>query len=252
MIHQDKYYHESIFNLFDIFEYGYIIIYINYITILGRTMSLSNTEKQERFRKKEELKKYANNIFRDWQLMGWRDTSRTPEEVREYLEKIADLPSGWNKDDYNQAVKTLETFQKELYYGNPYLLQNDVHAGRDSIENLMTTSNPKQFVADQKKAVENMKALSAHIISAINLAGGTSSDHAAALMEVFRHIGRSLVKENKVPKSKATAMCLASIGHQYEHPDWLIEELTQALGTQLGEKLTHKLGENLREFKGGI
>jgi len=215
-------------------------------------MALSNTEKQERFRKKEELKKFANNIFRDWQLMGWRHSSRTPEEVREYLEKIADLPSGWTKDDYNLAVKTLENFRLELYHGNPYLLQNDVYAGRDSIENLMTTSNPTQLIADQKKAVENMKALAAHVMSAINLAGGQTSDHAAALMEVARHIGRSLVKENKVPKSKATAMCLATIGHQFERPDWLIEELTQALGSQLGEEMTHTLGESLTKFKSGV
>jgi hypothetical protein len=235
----------------DNFRYGYIIYHESYVTN-GEKMAISNTEKQERFRKKEELKKYANNIFRDWQFMGWSDTSRTPQEVREYLEKIADLPSGWNKDDYNQAVKSLETFQKELYFGNPYLLQNDVYAGRDSIENLMTTSNPAQLVVIHKKALENMKALSAHVISAINLAGGTSSDNAAALMEVVRHIGRSLVKENKVPKSKATAMCLASIGHQFERPDWLIEELTQTLGNQLGEELTHKLGESLKKFKEGV
>jgi len=210
-------------------------------------MAITNKEKQERFRKKEELKKFANRIFRDWQIIGWRNSSRTPEEVQKFLDLTVDLSSGWNKDDYNNAWKALQNFQLELY-DNPHLLQNDVYMARDSVNDFRNTPNPKQYIADQKKALQNVKALSAHIIAAMDLAGGTVSDNAAALIDVVRFIGRSLVNETEVPKSNATAMCLASIGQQYERPDWFIEELTQAIGSQLGKEMTHRLGKNLMKF----
>jgi hypothetical protein len=35
----------------------------------GKEMALSNNEKQLRYRKKEELKRYADNIFKDWQIL---------------------------------------------------------------------------------------------------------------------------------------------------------------------------------------
>lgn len=214
-------------------------------------MALSNNEKQLRFRKKEELKQYADNIFRDWQFSRGLDTSRTPKEVRAYLDSITNLPSRWTEDDYNRAVKTLQNFHTEFYYGNPYLLKNDVENARDSVEPFITSSNPKQWSLNAKKATYNMQKLSSHIISALELAEGQASDNAAAISEVMRYIGRTLLNEKNVPKSNATAMCLASISPQFERPDWIVEQLVRALGEQLGEDIAHKLGEKLIELNKG-
>jgi hypothetical protein len=215
----------------------------------GKEMALSNNEKQLRYRKKEELKRYADNIFKDWQILKGLDTSRTPKEVRTYLDSIVNLHSGWTADDYNRALKTLQNFHTEFYYGNRYLLKNDVQDARNSIEEFITSSNPKQWLLDAKKATFNMQKLSAHIISALDLAEGQASDNAAAISEVMRHVGRILLNEKNVPKSNATAMCLASISSQFERPDWLVEQLVQVLATQLGKELAHKLGKSLMEFK---
>lgn len=212
-------------------------------------MALTNNEKQLRYRKKEELKQYANNIFKDWQLLRGLDTSRTPKEVRSYLDSIINLRSGWTADDYNRAVKTLENFHKEFYYGNRHLLKNDVENARNSIEEFTVSSNPKQWLSDAKIATINMQKLSAHIISALELASGQASDNAAAILEVNRYVGRTLLNEKNVPRSNATAMCLASIYPQYERPDWFVEQLAQVLTEQLGDELAHILGKSLMELK---
>ena len=137
--------------------------------------------------------------------------ARNIEDIRKTPDEIADLKQNRTEKDYESALKAPESFQLELY-DNPYSLENDVYKGRDSIENLRTTNDPKKLMAEQKKAAENMKNLSAYIISALNLAGGTSSDNAAAIVEVLRFVGHSLIKEAEIPRSKATAICLAVLG----------------------------------------
>jgi hypothetical protein len=92
-----------------------------------------------------------------------------------------------------------------------------------------------------------MKNLSAHIISALNLAEGTSSDNAAAIKEVFRFVGHSLIKESKIPRSQATAMCLAILGPQYEKPEWLFEELGKLLVSQMGVDDADKLVSAIKQ-----
>lgn len=197
-------------------------------------MVLSNNDKQIRFRRKEELKKKANLILRDWQFRGWNHLgSRSIEDIKKTLDELVDLKPNWTEEDYNSALKALDAFQLELY-DNSHSLENDVHSGRDSIENLKTMNDPKRLFAEQKKAVQNMKNLSAHIISALNLAEGTSSDNAAAIREVLRFVGHSLIKESKIPRSQATAICLAILGPQYEKPEWLFEELGKLLVNQMG------------------
>ena len=105
------------------------------------------------------------------------------------------------------------------------------------------------MLLDAKKATFNMQKLSAHIISALELAEGQASDNAAAISEVMRYVGRTLLNEKNVPRSNATAMCLASICPQFERPEWLVEQLVQVLATQLDKELAHKLGKSLMEFK---
>ena len=152
-------------------------------------MSLTNQEKQERFRKKEYLKKVADQIFRDWQFLGWRDFTKDPKDVKLQLEKIANLPSGWNDDDYNRALNSFQIFSNELYSGNPYLLQNDIYAGRDSVCNPRTSPDGVRLIREQKNAVWQAKKLVSHINSAMDLNGGLVSDNAAVVMELARNIG---------------------------------------------------------------
>ena len=208
-------------------------------------MSLTNHEKQERFRKKEHLKKIADKIFRDWQFLGWREYQKDPKDVKLELEKIADLPSGWNDADFEQALKAFQIFSNELYSGNPYLLQNDVYAGRDSVCNPMTSPDGARLVREQNNAVRQAKKLVSHINSAMDLSGGVASDNAAVLMELARNTGVSLLKGRIVPKSNATAICLLMTNPLQQKPEWLIEEVARILKEQLGEDGVKLLKERL-------
>ena len=198
-------------------------------------MGFTNQEKQERFRKKEYLKKVADKIFRDWQLLGWRDFDKDPKDVKLRLEKIADLPSGWDDADYNQALKAFQIFSDELYSGNPNLLQNDIYAGRDSVCDPVTSPDGVRLIREQKNAVWQAKKLVSHINSAMDLSGGIASDNAAVVMELARNAGLSLLKERIVPKSKASAICLLMTNPLQKKPEWLIDELAAILKEQLGE-----------------
>lgn len=208
-------------------------------------MSFTNQEKQERFRKKEYLKKISDEIFRDWQLLGWREFQKDPKTVKMELEKIADLPSGWNDADYEQALKAFQIFSDELYSGNPYLLQNDVYAGRDSVYAPMTSPDGVRLIREQKNAVWQAKKLVSHINSAMDLSGGIASDNAAVVMELARNTGLSLLKERITPKSKAAAICLLMTNPLQKKPDWLIDELAVILKEQLGEDGIKLLKEKL-------
>ena len=210
-------------------------------------MNISNTEKQARFRKKEALRRYADKIFREWQVRAWNLGTRTPEEARVFLDKVADLPSGWTDDDYERAEYSINQFCLELY-DNPHLLENDVKEGRNSWDEFKTTPDPSKFMKDEKAAVENSRILAAHIISALKLSSCSDSDQAAALMEVVRFVGRSLMNNPEVPKSQATTMCLASIGPQYVRPDWFADCLSKIIGWNLNKELARDVGERLEKF----
>ena len=208
-------------------------------------MSFTNQEKQERYRKKEYLKKVADQIFRDWQLLGWRDFNKNPKDVKLELEKIADLPSGWNDADYDQALKALQIFSDELYSGNPHLLQNDIYAGRDSVCDPMTSPDGVRLIREQKNAIWQAKKLVSHINSAMDLSGGVASDNAAVVMELARTVGLSLLRERIVPKSKAAAICLLMTNPLQKKPEWLVDELAAILKEQLGEDGVKQLKESL-------
>ncbi|WP_059369542.1 hypothetical protein [Treponema endosymbiont of Eucomonympha sp.] len=217
--------------------------------------AISNTEKQARFRKKEVLKRRADQIFRelilgpgDWKL-------KIPDEIRASLDKAVELPSGWTDEDYERAEQKLEQLYRERSlagYDNPSLLTNDVHEGRGGRTEFMTTPDPTKFVRDIKIAIEDTRTLAAHLISALKLSGCNDADRAAALMEAVRFIGRSIASGNKIPKSKATTMCLASIGPQYPRPDWFAEELTSTLAWNIGKDLAHDIGQRLCEFNNEV
>jgi hypothetical protein len=207
----------------------------------------SNAEKQARYRRKEALKKYAQQMYREWEARAGFSASLNRTKVRSILEKAADLPSGWTDEDYEAATKTINQVILETY-DNPHALSNDVQDGRDSWNKFKTTPDPLGFTKEMKAAIEKAQKLSAHLIAALELSNCSVSDQAAVIMEVMRFIGSSLISSRVVPRSDATAMCLASLGPQYEKPDWLIEDLARKLGWNFNKELANVLGKKLQEF----
>jgi len=208
---------------------------------------ISNADKQARFRKKEQLKRRADNIFREWQhkvsTCKWK--SITPQDIQHSLDKAIDLPSGWTDKDYEHAEQTLAQLHTDLSFAADQL-KNDVDAGW-GIQVSMTTYDPVKFISDNKAAIENARALAAHLISALRLSNCNDADQAAALMEAVRFVGRSLASNRDILRSQATAICLASIGPQYNRPDWFTEELANTLRWQIDKNLAHQVGRHLLE-----
>ncbi len=210
---------------------------------------ISNADKQARFRKKEHLKREADKIFRQWEVSPtrWRN-SRTPQEVRHALDKAVALPSGWMEEDYEYAVKNLGQIHLDLI-SSVDQIANDVDGDWDSHSTkFMTTPDPAKFISDNKVAIEKAKALASHIISALKLSGCTDADQAAALMEAVRFVGQSLVSNREIHRSQATAMCLASIGPQYDRPEWFAGQFANTIGWQVDKEIAREIGKHLSKF----
>lgn len=212
---------------------------------------ITNAEKQVRFRKKEHLKRRANNIFREWQLKSTTCTwkSVTPQDVQYSLDKAIDLPSGWTDEDYARALQALVQLHADLLYTSDQL-KNDVDAGWDS---LMSALDPVKYISDNQTATEKARALAAHLISALRLSNCNDADQAAAVMEALRFVGRTLARNPGIPRSstsiyprsQAITISLASINPHYIRPDWFAEELAKELSKLLDRSLAHKVGQHL-------
>ena len=198
-------------------------------------MDMSNAKKQARFRKKEALKRHAEKIFREAMFSIHR---KNPDEVRQTIDEAIELPTGWTDEDYEHAYRNLHRIQLGRY-DNPHQLSNDVHEGRYgeglSAEFVATSVN------EYKTVLRNAQALATHIISAFNLSECNDSDKAAAIVEVMRFVGRSLLNHREVPKSNATTMCLATLGKQYPRPDWFFEKLADVLAENIDKGLTNNV-----------
>lgn len=211
---------------------------------------MTNSEKQERYRKKEYLKKLAGEIAMrfSFRSLSYFSSGKNPAEFHKKLEDAVNLPSNWTDEDYNHALKCLQNLDLEGY-DNPHLLNNDIVENHSSIDNLMTTSNPSKYVSDIKTAKADAIKLVNHVLSAVELSGLSTADSIAAMLDVLRTLGRILMDAKKIPESNATAWALAAIGHQYEKPEWTLRRFKKALGTQLGVEDAHRLGEALLNFK---
>jgi len=205
-------------------------------------------EKQARFRKKEALKRRAEQVFKEIQLglLILSDT-RTNQEIQFNLDKITDLPNDWTDEDYNRAYTNLERYRDDFRFSK-YLLENDVKECRNTSEEFMNAADPSRVLKEEQEAIANTKELAAHIVSGFKLSSCTDSDKAAALMEAARFLGRILINNKEVPRSNATTVCLASIGPGYERPDWFADSLVELLGWQLGKDLANKVGKKLVKF----
>lgn len=208
---------------------------------------ISNADKQARFRKKELLRRNANKVFKKWQLNPQKWHSKKPQEVQSVLDKIVNLPHGWTEEDYEHAARKLVQYHTELFSTSDHIA-NDVDEGMNYFAEAMTTLDPLKLMDDSKAAITAARDLSAHIISALKISNCSDAEQAAALMEALRFVGVSLANHRKIPRSKATAMCLATIGPQYERPDWFAKKLANTIGWQIGKELAQELGQSFNEF----
>lgn len=206
---------------------------------------ISNAEKQARFRKKEQLKREADKIYYLWvgSPMRYRFSKRTEAEVRHALEEAVALPSDWQEEDYECAKKKLGQYYLDLTSAIDQIA-NDVDGDRVSyVAQLDRSSDPFKFFANNKAEIEDAWALASHIISALKLSNCNHASRAAALMEAMRFVGRSLVSNREIHCSQATALCLASIGPQYDRPKWFAEKFAEAICQQISPSLVREVGQ---------
>jgi hypothetical protein len=208
-------------------------------------MNISNAEKQARFRKKEELKKFAERVFRESSVT--MHSRYSPQEILQILTKATDLPAAWTDEDYALAVRSIQQFRLDLF-STPDQIAVDVFDARDVLAKFSSNANTGNLGAEWKEASKNAHALSSHLLSACDLSACTDAEEAAALMEVVRVIGRKLANNQKVPRSQATAMCLLALGQHYERPDWFAEKLAEILHQNLGQELGNDVAHRLTEL----
>jgi len=209
-------------------------------------ISITNPEKQARFRKKEVLKKRSEQYFREWQVMASRSRVQ-PREASKLFSDAAELPSGWTDEEYGGALQKLEQLRIDLITSQDYV-RNDIHEAVNTEGGFMASPDPGKFIAETKSAVNDAHDLAAHLISALELSRCNDAGKAAALMEVMRHVGRNIANSTKIPKSDATAVCLATLTPQYARPDWFVAKMTRWLSFRLEEELSHELGTQLLRF----
>jgi hypothetical protein len=204
----------------------------------------SNAEKQARYRKKEQLRRQADHLLRNWQLQPWLHHSRSFHDAQCLVTKAIELPSGWIDEDYQIAEVKLKQVEVELFW-SVNQISNDVRENRNFSAEFIQTPDPFKLGAELDRAIENTTALASHIISALKLSACNEADQAAALMEAMRLVGRTLAMSRDIPCSEATTMCLATIGPQYIRPDSFAEKLASLLLKQLDKKLSSEVGDQL-------
>ncbi|MCQ2402718.1 MAG: hypothetical protein MJ202_03215 [Lentisphaeria bacterium] len=192
-------------------------------------MPLSNQEKQERFRRKEELAQKAKDLFIQWQVTRGFDFSQSPSEVNSQLTKIVELPSKWTDEDYQAALFKLNLFERNLLSNNPHLLENDIWAGRQQDNSVESVRNGKEAIANARTHV--------HLInSTFGLSPKRTSDNAAVIMEVARNLGLTLLSEatkGYIPRSNATTVCLLLSSPYLPKPKWLLKAIADFLKEQI-------------------
>ena len=208
---------------------------------------MTNSEKQERYRKKEALKKMAGEVAIRINSFQYIAQGKNPMEFQRKLETAINLPSNWTDEDYDHAVVCLKNLAMESY-DNPNLLNNDIISNHNSIEDFSMTPNPLKHNADIEKAKNDSVKLANHILSAVELSGLSTADAVAAVIDALRSLGRILMDEKKIPESYATSWVLALIGQQYQKPIWFIERFAKTVGIQLGIDDSKALGAELLKF----
>lgn len=208
---------------------------------------MTNAEKQERYRKKEALKKLAREASIRIQLAGMNYfiQGRNKTEIQKRLEDVSNLPSRWTDDDYQHAVQCIQNIIRDTLH-NPHLLKNDLNENFYSIHGL--TADFK-LIRDLRNAESISLKLTDTILSSIALSGLSVADAAATVINVLRSLGRSLADLREIPQSNATALTIAINGPLFPKPDWFYGRFSKMLCEQLGEKEANALGSVLSNFK---
>ena len=212
-------------------------------------MPITNAEKQARFRKKQELKRFKDQVFQKWQLnMAFRPRRETPDEILALLEEAASLPSGWNEEDFERAEHRINQLSIDFRFQQDDL-KNDVVNGAGAFEEFARTPDPGKLFSDTNESISKTRALASHLISALELSALSSSERAAAVMEAIRHVGRATANSHDIVKSNAMIVCQASLPSYYDRPEWFLDSLTKWLANRLDEELVHALGKRLADFQ---
>ncbi|MDF1592573.1 MAG: hypothetical protein P1P89_13740 [Desulfobacterales bacterium] len=226
--------------------YGYVTLNLNYETI---AMPITNAEKQARFRKKQELKNFKDQVFKKLQLnLPFRSRRETPDEIHSLLEEAARLPSGWNEEDLDRAFRCI----RQLYFEfeSPREdLKMDLVDVKVHLEEFASTPDPRKFFSDTEESISKTRVLASHLISALELSTLSNSERAAAVMEAIRHVGRAATISGDMVKSDAMMVCQASLQSHYDRPDWFLDSLAKWLANRLDEELVHELGKRLANFQ---
>lgn len=214
-------------------------------------MPFTNAEKQERFRKKEALKKYADEVFisciRNYPISVNRDV------LQARLNEFAELPSGWTDEDLRKAEKKIYNLQFDVMgFGNSHLLENDIGNGRKFSKEFMISDEPRKFIEKEKKIQRKARELANQIINLFRLSDCPVSDQVAILAEVLRWSGRLLIDENEVPKSNASALAMATLTSQYQRPDWFLSRLATVIVSNLGEDAGMEFGKLVTKYSSDI
>lgn len=208
-------------------------------------MAISNAEKQARFRKKEELAGATNTVFNEIQLLRLPGKRReSPGEIRDLLEMATTLPDGWTDADLERAYHRLKDLQADFLSPQDDLY-SDILIGLGLFNERGEPQDPRASSVDPDPLLSKSRALASHLISALSISELSSSEQAAAVMEVVRHLGRAMVNADDTKKSYATAVCLLSLPSYFDKPDWFTDYLAGWLVRQLDTDGAQQLSERL-------
>ena len=215
-------------------------------------MSITNAEKQVRFRKKQKLMKYKDDAYKEWQLkMNFGPRRETPSQVHALLEKAASLPSGWTDKDIEKAWDRINKIRIEFMHPQDEL-KKDVQEGAGWTTEAMINAPDEvlsRAISDGKKSLPKVIALSQHLISALELSAVSNSGQAAAIMEAVRYVGRSAMSSGDMAKSNAMVVCHASLTINNDRPDWFLNSLVTWLGSRLDKEGINELAKRLFDYQ---
>jgi len=192
---------------------------------------ISNAEKQARFRKKEELKRFAEQCSRDAQLGLFQHGAEGPAMLAQ-MQSNADLPSGWTDEDFELAVHRIHQLKMDLISPNNDLA-NDVYDSLGVLEEPRTRPL-RALRKESDQAIADTRALADHLISAIELTSLGHAERAAAVLEALRYVARSLANDRPLRRSNASIVCLSILPPHYQRPDWFAEGFADWFASRLG------------------
>ena len=205
-------------------------------------MALTNNEKQIRYKKLEKLKKYAKDVM--IQLIMYHGmsvdifTRKSDDEIRDEINSIINLPNGWTDDDYNFALKKLQSLQNE-FYDNPHLMNNDIYGGHPN-PTPSSVNESRRVISKAPEVVQSIKSI-------LKLTELNKSDQIAVIAEVMRRLAKELLNDRQIPVTYANAVAFSLIGHQYDKPEWTWKKLAENLVTQNGKDKAKLI---IKEIKG--